>query len=53
MLAFLGAANSRGRARMADVVAGFRSFYEERAKLGMVLERGKMRTRSPARPATR
>ena len=43
MLAFLDSANNRGRARMADVVARFRAFYEQRAKAGRVVERGSMR----------
>ncbi|MCL5097998.1 MAG: DEAD/DEAH box helicase family protein, partial [Candidatus Omnitrophica bacterium] len=43
LLAFLDSANGSGRARMADVVARFRAFYEERAKVGLAVERGTMR----------
>ena len=43
MLAFLDTANNRGRARISDVVACFRAFYEQRAQGGLVVERGTMR----------
>jgi hypothetical protein len=43
LLAFLDSANNRGRARIADVVSRFRAFYEQRAKVGLVVERGSMR----------
>jgi len=43
MLAFLDSANSRGRARMTDVVTRFREFYEGRAKQGAIIERETMR----------
>jgi superfamily II DNA or RNA helicase len=43
MLAFLDAANSRGRAQMTDVVRSFRAFYEQRAETGLVVERRTMR----------
>lgn len=43
MLVFLDSVGNRGRARMADVVAHFRTFYEQRAKAGLVVERGNMR----------
>lgn len=43
MLSFLDAANNQGRARMADVVAKFRTFYENRARAGLTLERETMR----------
>jgi hypothetical protein len=43
MLAFLDAANGRGRARIADVVAGFRAFYGNRARDCLIVERTTMR----------
>lgn len=43
MLAFLETANNQGRARMADVVAHFRGFYEDRSKAGLPIERETMR----------
>jgi hypothetical protein len=43
MLAFLDSANNRGRARMGDVVARFRAFFEARVKAGLVVERTTMR----------
>jgi len=43
MLAFLDAANARGRARMSEVVANFLAFYVGRAKAGLPVERPNMR----------
>ncbi len=43
MLAFLDSENSRGRARMTDVVMRFRKFYEERGRQGVIIERETMR----------
>lgn len=39
LLSFLDSANARGRARMVDVVAKFREFYEKRAQSGMLVEK--------------
>jgi hypothetical protein len=43
MLAFLDAANNRGRARMSDVVGHFKAFYEQRAEAALPIERVSMR----------
>ncbi len=43
LLAFLDAASNRGRARMTDIVKGFRAFYENRAASQLPVERASAR----------
>ena len=43
LLSFLEAANSRGRARVSDVVKRFRGFYEKRAEDALCVEQPKAR----------
>lgn len=43
LLSFLDAANRQGRARVSDVVARFRDFYQERAKNGLTIENPRAR----------
>jgi superfamily II DNA or RNA helicase len=43
LLAFLEIANSHGRARMSDVTARFRAFYQARAEGGLTVENARAR----------